>query len=237
MTQPEQYTVPAFAEADDLLRALYPELVGSKENLPGVAPPPIDSVAEELDELELGDYHGGAQYYTPWESPDGTFPVRPGSIPSVPSLSGFTYSTESSRDLATSAWSSIAPYMSNSFPPPDVAATGFDLECNSINPELMPGHVMDMSMFPVSFGPLPPSPPASPNVNVVNAMHDNGFYEPSLGISPDSLSATIVTMPESPPPDYPTTGNHQVCPASATHAREGPIRVKMFTCPHCDHRT
>jgi hypothetical protein len=214
--------------SDDLLWSLFPESI--EADLPFFAPSlqaAPESFERDFEEL-VDSLDEDVQFLTLLDR-DGPFPTYRVSTPSLASPSESTYTTDYSEDFITSEYSFTTHSTSDYSLPLDIGSeyTGVDDSVFS-----------DSSWVFDSFGPAQLSPAFSPHVEVVEALSDDGPYQPSVGISPYSLSAPPPAVPTGPPVGGASMQQARKLPNSdtgSTRIRTGPTRTK-FVCPYCGHR-
>ncbi|KAI0307936.1 hypothetical protein B0F90DRAFT_1664892 [Multifurca ochricompacta] len=192
--------------------------------LPQVDAPPPESFDNEFEELEFDGAQLPIQLEDTFSTLRGTTPVFTGSP------SAFTQSTESGYDIANSEYSYLGYPTSNYSMPLDIAfqnvrvSSDYGAIDTLHDPIYTPSFPNDLA----SFGPLPPSPSASPPIRVTKSQSDYGSSKPRqshFGISPDNLSLHHQRLT----PTVPTALPVQVI--SETQPHTGPGRVHQ--CPNC----
>jgi hypothetical protein len=202
---------------------LWPSLPDIEEALPSVEPPPLALFEEEEFGVEVDNLEVPTLL-------DGLFDTyRDTSISPLAPSSQYSESTNSAGLIevtSNSEYSSTAYSTSNYSSTLDPALRlGFEYNVNDVDP----GQNSMSSAFLNSFGTLQLSPAFFQHVNVVNAQSDDGQNQPPVGISPDSLSASLQGLAPVVPLDPPIDA------APATQPCTGPIR-KTYICPICCDR-
>ena len=201
----------------------------AKADLPFFAPlpqadaPPVESFESEFAEI---DFEGFVQLPVQIHDP---FTTLRDSTPVFPSPSVLTHSTD--YDVAPSEYSYIGHPPSNYSMPLDTAfqsvrvSSDYGSGIDPIHDTMYPSQFTnDLS----SFGPLPPSPPASPPLRMSKAQSD---YGPSkrhahFAISPENLS---LPRQQTVTPSVPSVLPVQGVPDAQSHPGPG----RMHQCPNC----
>jgi hypothetical protein len=188
---------------------------------------PTSEVADlEKEDISLESFDKDIEeLFSDWHFPEvqGTFPNYPGTFPVISTPPSLAYSTESDSEWTPSQYS-FAP--SDYSTPSDIVAGGpaehrFYSPHDSVYSDVIPND-------PLSFGPLPPSPPLNP-VRAHSEYGTSNPYQPLFEIPPEDrsfalpLSATVV------PSTLDCVQDLQVMPDTQAYATPD----RPFQCPLC----